>query len=598
MKESSEDEVKLQAIHSRGLEPLLEFIYGSALDVNENNLMEVFGVAEYLQVEAATEICVQYMESTLNEENCVDYLQIAETYNCVKMVKRIDRFISNRISKWAENNKHKSFPFNIIKQHVSRAEDIAEVFLYNFVTGWLAENEVTEAEVRELLDCLKFHCMPNLDLEEIVTTEPAASNVYIQEKIREAWKYREEGSTLKERMRIGTPENFVRDRHLVLAFGGIKVSYRGRDKTKHTAETDLFQVNFGGAWYKAGVPWPQFSKSAITNHRGMIFACGGLVQPHPHRPYVPCDTCHMFDPILWRWEKIANLNEKRYELAVAGHGDFIYAFGGQAIMDQGASKTVERYLLREDRWEQVATMPCAAHDLAAAGDGQFLYIYGGKSDKDENLDIFLRHDPQSHDWKELPVPEFTRHGCFLFACWDHLILIKPGSSKIAVFSKSTAQWSYLDDLYGLILTSESFVSLVESTFFFIGGFSLSAERGKEFSECLLTTLEQDTNSQPKIRGNSVITRRGNICGPMCAAIPVPYHRTRSLMGLTPDDRRRWREELFSSLLDVWYIPIPLWHQGSHSSKISNIRCTKVQNLNVSHLVLQLSLPNPLKPGVK
>ena len=33
-------------------------------------------------------------------------------------------------------------------------------------------------------------------------------------------------------------------------------------------------------------------------------------------------------------------------------------------------------------------------------------------------------------------------------------------------------------------------------------------------------------------------------------------------------------------------------------KISNIRCTKSQNCNVSHLVLQLSLPIPLKPGIK
>ena len=33
-------------------------------------------------------------------------------------------------------------------------------------------------------------------------------------------------------------------------------------------------------------------------------------------------------------------------------------------------------------------------------------------------------------------------------------------------------------------------------------------------------------------------------------------------------------------------------------KISNIRHTKSPNLNVSHLVLQLSLPNPMKPGVK
>ena len=32
--------------------------------------------------------------------------------------------------------------------------------------------------------------------------------------------------------------------------------------------------------------------------------------------------------------------------------------------------------------------------------------------------------------------------------------------------------------------------------------------------------------------------------------------------------------------------------------LSNISRTQSQNINVSRLVLQLSLPNPLKPGVK
>ena len=31
---------------------------------------------------------------------------------------------------------------------------------------------------------------------------------------------------------------------------------------------------------------------------------------------------------------------------------------------------------------------------------------------------------------------------------------------------------------------------------------------------------------------------------------------------------------------------------------SDIKCTKFHHLNVSHLILQLSLPNPLEPGVK
>ena len=72
-----------------------------------------------------------------------------------------------------------------------------------------------------------------------------------------------EGSTLRERIVMGTPDQFIRDSLLILPFGCVKISYCGWDRGHSNAETDLFQVNFGCACYKTGVPWPQFSKSAI-----------------------------------------------------------------------------------------------------------------------------------------------------------------------------------------------------------------------------------------------------------------------------------------------------------------------------------------------
>ena len=42
----------------------------------------------------------------------------------------------------------------------------------------------------------------------------------------------------------------------------------------------------------------------------------------------------------------------------------------------------------------------------------------------------------------------------------------------------------------------------------------------------------------------------------------------------------------------------LFARNQNYSKISNIRCTKSPNLNVSRLIVQLSLPNPMTPGVK
>ena len=57
---------------------------------------------------------------------------------------------------------------------------------------------------------------------------------------------------------------------------------------------------------------------------------------------------------------------------------------------------------------------------------------------------------------------------------------------------------------------------------------------------------------------------------------------------------------------IWYLhPYPNIQSEPYTQanneqyrKVSNIRRTKSQYLNDSRLVLQLSLPNPYKPGVK
>ena len=50
-------------------------------------------------------------------------------------------------------------------------------------------------------------------------------------------------------------------------------------------------------------------------------------------------------------------------------------------------------------------------------------------------------------------------------------------------------------------------------------------------------------------------------------------------------------------MDLLYCNNPLVQFQQHR-EISNISGTKSHNLNVSHLVFQFSLLNPLKPGVK
>ena len=67
-----------------------------------------------------------------------------------------------------------------------------------------------------------------------------------------------------------------------------------------------------------------------------------------------------------------------------------------------------------------------------------------------------------------------------------------------------------------------------------------------------------------------------------------------------------RGHCLSCIYTSWYKPgLSLHKHGNQQNcyyvnyhKISNIRRTESQHLNDSHLVLQLSVPNPLKPGAK
>ena len=59
---------------------------------------------------------------------------------------------------------------------------------------------------------------------------------------------------------------------------------------------------------------------------------------------------------------------------------------------------------------------------------------------------------------------------------------------------------------------------------------------------------------------------------------------------------KWSKEFSLNIIAVWSLPsYASWSAYCQTSYISG---TKSQNLNVSCLVLQLSLTNPLKPGVK
>ena len=100
------------------------------------------------------------------------------------------------------------------------------------------------------------------------------------------------------------------------------------------------------------------------------------------------------------------------------------------------------------------------------------------------------------------------------------------------------------------------------------------------------------------------TNWSGFTAPTRCGLEMPYKSNiGSGNGLVPSsNKRQWSHAWVSDDPDLYRNMASLGHNELTRNvydyrKISNIRHTKSPNLNVSRLVLQLSWPNPMKPGV-
>ena len=120
---------------------------------------------------------------------------------------------------------------------------------------------------------------------------------------------------------------------------------------------------------------------------------------------------------------------------------------------------------------------------------------------------------------------------------------------------------------------------------------------------------------PSIEIHYQFSNFGGSIGPSGKISQGPHWILRGPGPLPPGPREPWNTLFLGKYIEIYlHFPpflttvivqaVEVLPRGRHGPvyptyrKISNIRCTKFSNLNVSRFVLQLSLPNLMKPGVK
>ncbi len=146
--------------------------------------------------------------------------------------------------------------------------------------------------------------------------------------------------------------------------------------------------------------------------------------------------------------EIGQMNEGRFEFAMAASERNLFAFGG--INSTGASlSTVESYDPNKDRWSKVKRMFTGRANAAASALGDWIYICGGTVDFEDSwrcAQSCERYNPAQDRWENVSSMHLLRAWYSLVSANGRLYALGGNKGTVEWYDPCKDEWCLLSGL--------------------------------------------------------------------------------------------------------------------------------------------------------
>ncbi|GAB6023767.1 hypothetical protein CHUAL_014220 [Chamberlinius hualienensis] len=398
LKESQLNEIYLKGVSAEGMRYLLEYVYTSRLAINLANIQDILAAANHVQMFSIVEACSRYLQEQLDLENCVDLLNIAETYSLHQLSNHAYQFMCSCLCHFSQAPDFQRLSASQL-EHLLKCDfpvDCNESHVLKIVTGWLEFSLDERLQyARQLLSSIHFEEIPSHKIMEftklhIFHTIFSTATFQLQKRLH----------NINSRHHVeGSPATLVNSRGMELAIvkvGGFGISGITNDIT--------YYLPSQGKWcHLTSIPHVEQCKygTAVLNNElyvvGGCFNQGGSFVENIH-PFG-----FRFNPRYNRWTTIAPLQQERCRFSLCAIAGELYAVGGTSEGNEDGSEdftNCEKYDPDADMWLQTAApLPGRRTQHAGATWGDSLFVSGGL-DQDSVISSVYRYDVFEDKWEE------------------------------------------------------------------------------------------------------------------------------------------------------------------------------------------------------
>ncbi|XP_042332019.1 kelch-like protein 40 isoform X1 [Sceloporus undulatus] len=503
MEESKKREISLEDVDPEVMGKILHYIYTSELEITEQNVQDIFSVANMFQIPSIFTVCVSFLQKRLCLSNCLAIFRLGLMLDCARLAIAARDFICDRFALISRDEEFSQLsPDELIAIISSDSLNIEkEESVFEVVMKWATakDRESRGKSLPIVFESIRFRLMEKDYFRDKVEKHPLVkSNPELLKKLQMVKDAHEGKFTVVKRVKKKGEkkpgDNVIN--------GGVEEE--GDDKEKEEEEEEglpgilndtmrfgmflqdlIFMVSDSGAVaYDPGANecyYASLSAQIPKNHvslvtrENQVFIAGGLYYNEGNKEDPMNSYFLQYDHLDSDWLGMPPLPSPRCLFGLGEAENSIFVVGGKELKEgEQTLDSVMCYDRLSFKWGESDTLPYPVYGHGVVSHNDLIYVIGGKGNDKKCLNTLLVYNPKKFEWKEL-TPMKNARSLFGATIHNDKIYVAAGvtdsglTNSLEVYDIATDKWEAFTE-FPQERSSVSLVSLA-GTLFLIGGFA-------------------------------------------------------------------------------------------------------------------------------
>ncbi|XP_014900661.1 kelch-like protein 41a [Poecilia latipinna] len=404
-KEEDRKEVVLENLDPNVMEVIVNYLYSAEIDINDNNVQDIFVVANRFQIPSVFTVCVNYLQKSLTKKSCLAIYRLGLMLNCARLAMAARDYIADRFETIAKDEDFLDLAppeiFAIIGTDALNVEKEEAVF--EALMRWIRKDKEKRAKsLDEAFEYIRFRLLPEkyfkekVEKDELIKADPELLKKI--KVIKEAFA----GKLPEKRKGSGDDEG---DEGTLPGYLNNSRRYGMHAKDVIVMINDTAAVAYDGqenecflAAMSERIPRNHVSLATKKNN---LYVLGGLFADEEDKENPLQCYFYQLDSLAAEWLALPPMPSPRCLFAMGEFENLIFAVAGKDLQSNESHDTVMCYDTEKMKWTETKKLPVKIHGHCVVSENGLVYCLGGKTDENKATNKMFAYNHKRSEWKEV-----------------------------------------------------------------------------------------------------------------------------------------------------------------------------------------------------